>query len=255
MLTFILQKTHSRIKFQKMKQVKRFGFVTALLCVTSLLIAAFIILFSNYGCSSNDKSKENSPYKTSVVSDQAGELKTNMRKLWEDHVAWTRNVILCLVDELPGADQAVKRLMQNQVDIGEAVKPYYGDDAGNKLTELLKAHIAISADVVKSAKAGNKTALDSANKRWYANADEISSFLSTANPNWALADMKMMMDDHLKLTTDEAVQRIKKDYDADAAAYDKVHNEILKMSDMLAEGIAKQFPEKFTTTGTKTALK
>ena len=242
-----------------MKHVKIVGFATALLCVTALVIAAFIVLFSNSGCTPNDKSKVNSTDSTSVVSsvvsDQATELKENMDKLWEDHITWTRNVILCLVDEVPGADQAVNRLMQNQVDIGNAVKPYYGDDAGNKLTELLKAHIAISADVVKSAKAGNKTALDSANKKWYANADEISSFLSTANPNWALADMKMMMNDHLKLTTDEAVQRIKKDYDADIVAYDKVHVEILKMSDMLTAGIIKQFPEKFKSSDTKTALK
>jgi hypothetical protein len=228
-----------------MKQVRRFGFVTALLCVTALLIAAFMVLFSNYGCTPNDKSKKDSPDKTSVVSEPAGELKTNMRKLWEDHVTWTRNVILCLVDDLPGADQAVKRLLQNQVDIGNAIKPYYGEDAGKKLTDLLTPHITIAAEVVKAAKAGNTAALDSANKRWYANADEISSFLSKANPNWPLDDMKMMMNDHLKLTTDEAVQRIKKDYDADAAAYDKVHEEILKMSDMLADGIAKQFPDKF----------
>lgn len=184
------------------------------------------------------------PAKTAAVM-SAGTMKTDMHKLWEDHITWTRNVILCLVDEVPGTDQAVKRLMQNQVDIGNAIKPYYGDDAGNKLTELLKAHIAISSDVVKAAKAGNKTALDEANKKWYANADQISEFLSMANPNWALADMKMMMNDHLRLTTDEAVQRINKDYEADVVAYDRVHEEILKMSDMLANGIVKQFPDKF----------
>ena len=190
-----------------MKQVKRFGFATALLCVTTLLIAAFMILFSNSGCSSTDKSKKDSTDKTSVsvVSGPAGELKTNMRKLWEDHVVWTRNVILCLVDDLPGADQAVKRLLQNQVDIGNAIKPYYGEDAGKKLTDLLTPHITIAAEVVKAAKAGNTTALDEANKRWYANADQISAFLSNANPAWDLEHMKMMMNDHLKLTTDEAV--------------------------------------------------
>lgn len=228
-----------------MKQVKRFGFATALLCITALLIAAFMVLFSYSGCTPNDKSKENAPGKTSVANQKAIELKTDMRKLWEDHITWTRNVILCLVDDLPGADQAVKRLLQNQVDIGNAIKPYYGEEAGKKLTDLLTPHITIAAEVVKAAKAGNTAALDSANKRWYANADEISDFLSKANPDWALADMKMMMDDHLKLTTDEAVQRIKKDYDADIVAYDKVHDEILKMSDMLADGIAKQFPDKF----------
>ena len=228
-----------------MKQVRRFGFATAWLCGTALLIAAFIVLFSYAGCSSNDKSKENVPHKTSAFSDPAIRFKDTMDRLWEDHVTWTRNVILCLVDELPGADQAVNRLLQNQVDIGNAIKPYYGDEAGNKLTELLKAHINIAADVVKSAKAGNNIALDSANKKWFANADEISEFLSKANPDWPLADMKRMMDDHLKLTTDEAVQRIKKNYDADIVAYDKVHDEILKMSDMLSEGIIKQFPDKF----------
>ncbi len=187
--------------------------------------------------------------KKTVSTVSAATLKTNMRKLWEDHVTWTRNVILCLVDELPGTDQAIKRLLQNQVDIGNAIKPFYGEAAGNKLTKLLKEHIVIAADVVNAAEAGNTVALNKANKKWYANADEISEFLCKANPKWALKDMKMMMNDHLKLTTNEAVQRIKKNYDADVIAYDKVHNEILEMSDMLANGIIKQFPEKFKTGG------
>lgn len=174
-------------------------------------------------------------------------LKMDMRKLWEDHITWTRNVIFCLVDELPGTDQAVKRLLKNQVNIGDAVKPYYGEETGKRLTELLYEHINIAAEVIKVAKEGNALALDEANIRWSANSDEISEFLCKANPNWNLADMKMMMADHLKLTTDEVIQRIKKNYDADVVAYDKVHDEILKIADMISDGIIKQFPEKFTT--------
>jgi hypothetical protein len=183
--------------------------------------------------------------KVSFSTPAANELRTNMRKLWEDHVTWTRNVILCLTDGLPGADQAVQRLLKNQDDIGNAIKPVYGEAAGTKLTALLHDHIIIAADVVKAAKASDNAALDAANKKWFANADEISGFLSKANPNWKEDDMKKMMHDHLKLTTDEAVARIKKDYDGDVAAYDKVHNEILEMSDMLTDGIVKQFPDKF----------
>jgi hypothetical protein len=77
-----------------MKQVKRIGFATAFLCVTALLIAAFIVLFSYSGCSPNDKSKENSSDKIAVVSDPAVELKTGMHKFKEDHVIGTRKVIL-----------------------------------------------------------------------------------------------------------------------------------------------------------------
>jgi len=214
---------------------------------TTLLIAPIIIIFGYFGCSSNNKSKAID--KTSIVNESAVELKINMRKLWDDHITWTRNVILCLVDELPGTDQAIKRLLQNQVDIGNAFKPYYGEDTGNKLTEILKSHINISAEVVKAAKTGNTVALDEANKRWYANADQLSEFLCKANSNWNLTDMKMMMKEHLKITTDEAEQRIKKNYNADVIAYDKIHTEILIMADLFADGIVKQFPKKFETDG------
>ena len=176
---------------------------------------------------------------------EAEELRTAMRKLWEDHVTWTRNVILNVMDDLPGTDQAVKRLLKNQDDIGDAIKPYYGNDAGEKLSSLLHTHITQAADLLKAAKVDDKAAVERLNQQWTENANEISEFLAKANPNWKLADMKMMMHDHLKLTLEEATARHKKDYDADVAAYDKVHDEILEMADMLSDGIVKQHPNKF----------
>jgi len=168
-----------------------------------------------------------------------------MRKLWEDHIVWTRNVILNIIDGLPGTDEAVARLLKNQDDIGDAIKPYYGNDAGDKLTKLLREHITIAADLLKAAKSGDQTAFKDANKKWIDNADEIANFLSSANPNLPGEDMKKMMQDHLSLTTDEALARLNKDYNADVAAYDKVHDEIIMMSDGLANAIIKQFPDKF----------
>ena len=149
-----------------------------------LLFLTVIGVISIVGCSSPQQKTENkeqmSMGNTTISSSKSSELKTNMRKLWEDHITWTRNVICCLVDGLPGADQALKRLLQNQDDIGNAIKPIYGEDAGKKLATLLHDHITISADVVNAAKAGDNTKLDDANKRWTANADEISTFLSQA---------------------------------------------------------------------------
>ena len=173
------------------------------------------------------------------------QLRMAMHKLWEDHIVWTRNVILNIMDDLPGTEQAVNRLLKNQDDIGNAVKPFYGEAGGKELTRLLREHITIAADLLKAAKAGNNSAFDATNKKWFVNADEISDFLSKANPNWKLADLKKMMHDHLTLTTEEAVARLKKDYAADVKAYDKVHDEILMMADMLTDGIIKQFPGKF----------
>ena len=172
-------------------------------------------------------------------------LQTAMRKLWEDHITWTRVFIISAAADLPDKDAATQRLLQNQVDIGNAIKPYYGAAAGDKLTGLLKEHITTAAEVVAAAKANDKAKLDDANKRWFANADQIAAFLSNANPkNWPAAEMKSMMHDHLNLTTNEAVARLHGDWAGDVRAYDAVHEQILKMADMLAMGIANQFPEK-----------
>ena len=206
--------------------------------IAILTLMAVAVIFTSF---EKKRGMEHDP----AVSNSAAALKTDMRKLWEDHVVWTRNVIFCIIDDLPGTDQAVQRLLKNQDDIGNAIKPVYGEEAGKKLTELLREHITVAADLLTAAKKGDNAAFEAANKKWFQNADEISMFLSKANPNWKLDDMKKMMHDHLQLTTDEAVARIKKDYAADVRAYDMVHDEILMMSDMLADGIIKQFPDKF----------
>lgn len=204
---------------------------------STISILAFIPLNAQMG-NMNDKSL----FKTS----SADQLRTDLRVLWQDHVIYTRNVILNIMDGLPGTDEAVARLLQNQVDIGNAIKPVYGNEAGNKLTELLKEHIVQAADLLKAAKANNDAEFKAINAKWLKNADDIAAFLSTANQkNWPLEDMKKMMHDHLNLTTQETVARLKKDYKGDIESFDKVRAEILQMSDMLATGIIKQFPDKF----------
>jgi hypothetical protein len=169
-----------------------------------------------------------------------------MRKLWEDHITWTRLYIVSFAADLPDQDPTAQRLLQNQVDIGDAVKPFYGEEAGDDLTALLKEHIQGAVDVLKAAKAGDQAALDGANQKWYANADDIATFLNKANPdNRPLADLKAQMKMHLDLTLQEARDRLKGDYEADIKDYDKVHDYILQLADVLSAGIIAQFPEKF----------
>ena len=169
-----------------------------------------------------------------------------MRELWEDHIVWTRMVIVSVVDELPDTSQAVDRLLTNQDEIGDAIKPFYGDAAGEALSALLREHIAGAADLLAAAKAGDQAAIDAAAAAWYANGDEIAAFLATANPkNWPVASMEVMMRDHLDLTLAEAVARLEGRYVDDIAAYDAIHAQILHMADMLSDGIVAQFPGRF----------
>jgi hypothetical protein len=169
-----------------------------------------------------------------------------MRRLWEDHVTWTRLAIISLTSDAPDTDASVGRLLQNQTDIGDAIKPFYGAAAGDELTRLLRDHILIAADLIAAAKAGDQTAVAEAQSRWTANADEIAAFLASANPrSWDLDEMKAMLHEHLRLTTNEALARLQGDWAADVAAYDEIHRQALGMADMLSDGIIKQFPSRF----------
>jgi len=173
-------------------------------------------------------------------------LRSTMRKLWEDHITWTRLVIVSTAAGLPDLDATTQRLLRNQADIGDAIKPFYGDSAGSKLTELLREHIVGAAGVLTAAKGKDPAALDTAKKAWYANGDEVAAFLTNANPKaWPMNDSQTMMREHLDLTMTEAVDQLQGRYPESVADYDKVHDAMLRMADMLSNGIISQFPEKF----------
>ena len=172
-------------------------------------------------------------------------LRLVMRKLWEDHITWTRLYIISAAHDLPDKDATAQRLLANQTGIGDAIKSYYGEDAGAKLTSLLKDHILGAADLLTAAKAGDKGKVDAASKKWYDNADAIAAFLNGANPkNWPLSAMKDAMKAHLDQTLKEAVDRLQGKYVDDIKDYDAVHGHILDMADALSAGVIAQFPDK-----------
>lgn len=172
-------------------------------------------------------------------------LRLALRKLWSDHVIWTRQYIVAAVAGTPDADAAAGRLLKNQEDIGNAIVTYYGQDAGDGLTAILKEHIMIAVDLVAAAKADDQDAFAKHDARWTENAKKIASFLAGANPNWPEKDVFDLLSLHLKLTKDETVARIKEDWAADVKAFDDIYTEILVLADALCDGIVAQFPDRF----------
>ncbi len=174
-------------------------------------------------------------------------LRDGMRKLWHDHVSWTRLFIVSAAAGLPDKDATTQRLLQNQTDIGNAVAEFYGKEAGEKLTALLKEHILIAADIVAAAKAGDKAKVASSNELWEKNANEIATFLHGANPKqWPLKTLQSAMQMHLDQTLDEATHQLEGNYPASVKDYDMALHHMLEVANILSDGIIKQFPAKFT---------
>jgi hypothetical protein len=180
-----------------------------------------------------------------MPSDAALSLRTGLRKLWADHVIWTRQYIVAVTDDTPDAGAAAGRLLQNQEHIGAAIVPYYGQAAGEKLTTLLKEHIMIAVDLLAAAKAGDDARLHQEDQKWTTNAGAIADFLSAANPAWPRKDVEDLLNLHLSLTKGEAVARLGAKWDEDVKAFDDIFTEILTVSDTLTNGIMQQFPDRF----------
>jgi hypothetical protein len=169
-----------------------------------------------------------------------------MRKLWEDHITWTRLAIISFAHELPDLPATQDRLLRNQVHIGNAIKPYYGRAAGDQLTALLEEHIVGAVALMTAAKAGDDALIKQRTDEWYVNGNEIADFLHEANPrNWSQKAMRKMMKGHLDQTLSEAVNRLTGKYADDVRDYDEIHEHILMMADGLSKGIIKQFPKRF----------
>jgi hypothetical protein len=209
---------------------------------TSLFIffLSIISLFPIQGEATEYISLKDKSYTKSMADLQATE-----RKLWMDHVAWTRSFIISDIASLEDKDDVLERLLKNQDDIGNSIKPYYGEEAGNQLASLLREHITTAGQVVDAAKSGSKEDFEKYNKLWYENADKIADFLSGANPNYSNKTLKDMLHKHLQLLTDAVVARLNKDWKADIKAYDQGEDHIIKLADVLSDGIIKQFPKKF----------
>lgn len=180
-----------------------------------------------------------------ATSDKSAALTKAMRDLWADHVIWTRQYIVAAAADSPDAQAAASRLLKNQEQIGQAIVPYYGQEAGSKLTALLKDHILIAVDLVGAAKANDQAKLSDADARWHANAADIATFLSNANPHWPRAAVLSMMNEHLALTTKEAVARLNKNWTDDVALFDQIFDQAMMMADTLSQGIMQQFPDQF----------
>ncbi len=161
--------------------------------------------------------------------------------LWEQHVHWTRSFIISTAANLGDLDVTTKRLLRNPDDFAKLLKPLYGDDIAYKFKDLLTQHLLIAADLVNAAKNGDASKADEARKKWYANADEISSFLASINPYWDESTWKNLLYDHLQMTEKEAALRLSGNYADDVKIYDSIESEALTMADYMFYGIANQF--------------
>lgn len=187
---------------------------------------------------------DNTEYYQECLCEEEINLRDYMRLLWTQHVYWTRMTIISMINDLPDEETTTKRLLRNAKDFERAFRPFYNSKLANQFGSLITDHLVIAAELVKAAKVGNKNAAANAEKRWYANADEIVSFLAHINSFWSEGDMRQMWYNHLALTKSEAVAILTGNYAKSISIFDQIEELALRMADEFADGIIKQFPPR-----------
>lgn len=172
-------------------------------------------------------------------------LLTLMNLVWEQHIMWTRMLLISIAENLGDLDATRARLLENPKDIASIFRRYYGSAFADKIEKLLTEHLVIGEKLIVALKNNNKRLTADLDAKWHKNADELSDAFSSVNPFYSKDALQKMFYEHLRLTSEEVAARLRKDYRADIRAFDNVQQEILDMSEYFVNGIVRQFPNLF----------
>lgn len=200
----------------------------------NLRIGQQIYIYPNYN--------QNSNY---WISSNEVKLLKQMNVVWEQHIMWTRMLLISIAENLKDLEATQTRLLENPKDIADVFRTYYGNNVANEIQRLLTEHLVIGKDLIVALKNKNQEQANSLSLKWYQNADSMAEAFSSINPFYPKEEIRRMLYEHLRLTTEEVNARLKGNYPADIKAYDMVQEEILRMSQFFVNGIVSQFSNLF----------
>lgn len=179
------------------------------------------------------------------VSINQVKLLEQMNLVWEQHIMWTRMLLISIAENLKDLEATQARLLRNPIDIANVFRSYYGNNVANEIQKLLTEHLVIGKELIVASKNKKQDQAMILNKKWYQNAVDMAEAFSSINPFYPKEEIRRMLYEHLRLTTNEVSARLNGNYAEDIKAYDMVQQEILKMSQFFVNGIVRQFSNLF----------
>jgi len=168
-------------------------------------------------------------------------LNNELRRLWEEHIVWTKLTIMALASNAPDTKFVTNRLLKNADDFGHLFAFFYDQSIAEQFKNLISDHLTIATDLVVAAKKGDNNSVKIIDNKWHENANNISKFMSNINPYFNEIEIRNMFYNHLALTKNEAVAILNNKYEEAIKLFDEIEIQALTMSNMFLEGFTKHF--------------
>ena len=164
-----------------------------------------------------------------------------MRQTWDENVAWTRFFIISDMAQLPDLTLTKQRLLQNPMDMRDALHPYYGASS-DTIAGLMMAELEDATRFVDAATSGDRAQEASARSAWNADAVRLAQAFAALNPILSEEEMQNALIDQVNRTVTEVTNRRTEDWTGDVLGYDVLEIGILQLSDTLSDAVHAQFP-------------
>jgi hypothetical protein len=185
---------------------------------------------------------------THASPDRVAVLEARMvqRDLWVEHVFWIRGYVMATHAHDPVQSKvAEQEVVANAKALAATITPFYGQAASDKLFDLLAGHWGAVRDYNTATLAHSRANQEKATAEIIANAHEIARFLSGANPNLPEDAVFGLLSSHGGHHIAQINEVGARDFAGEARTWHAMRHHMLVISDAIADGIAKQFPDRF----------
>ena len=169
-----------------------------------------------------------------------------LRDLWVGHIFWVRNVSIAAMDNNDAALKASEQqAVANAKSIAASIEPFYGADAKEAFFKLLAGHYGAIKAYLLATVGGTASAQAAATQSLTSNAEDITVFLSKANPHLPKDTLGSLLLAHGSHHIQQIQELKARNYAAEAKTWEDMKNHVYQIADATADALTKQYPEQF----------
>jgi len=209
-------------------------------------LSVLVLTLSPIACAHSADSPSTATSQTAAHPVKLAETKAVLRDLWLGHILSIRNVAVATMDKNASARSVAEAgVVANAEQIARSIEPFYGKPAADKLFTLLAGHYQGIREHLDATVAGSASQQEAAVKVLTANAAEISTFLSSANPNLPKDTLMGLLMAHAAHHLTQFQQLKDGEYAREAETWKGMKQHIYVVADALTQALAAQFPAQF----------